>query len=57
VSSSIVTLSGQFTGYFKIEDRQGTTGWYTTIQLPLALSGVNLATNHIDWNNIYFMAT
>ena len=59
VSSSVETLSGQFTGFFKIEDREGTTGWYTTIQLPLIFTWVNYTGNKIINNgtNIQFMAT
>jgi len=57
VSSQQVTLSGQFTDYFKLEDWKWTTGWYTTIQLPLKLSGTNIHTNYIDRNNISFWAT
>lgn len=57
VSSQQITLSGQFTGYFKLEDWKGTTGWYTTIQLPLKLSGMNTNTNYIDRDQINFWAT
>gem|GEM_PF-2725911 len=57
MSNNIETLSGQFTGYFKLEDRKGTTGRYTTIQLPITMSGTTLVSNYIDWSNIYFMAT
>ncbi|MFZ2911957.1 MAG: LamG domain-containing protein, partial [Candidatus Absconditicoccaceae bacterium] len=40
---SAYTLSGQFTGYFQVQDDRGTTGWYTTIQLPGSLPGTTLS--------------
>lgn len=57
VSSSQTILSWQFTGDFKMEDRKGTTGWYTTIQLPNYMSGTTYQNNVIGGNKIKFMAT
>jgi len=59
VSQAQVTLSWQFTGYFKLEDRKGITWRYTTIQLPLVFSGMTYANNKIenDGTNVRFMAT
>lgn len=40
-----------------MEDRKGTTGWYTTIQLPNYMSGTTYQNNVIGGNKIKFMAT
>jgi len=58
VSTTQMTLSGQFTWYFTVDDRRGTTGRYSTIQLPLTMTWVNYSTNKIinNGNNIKFMA-
>lgn len=50
------TLSGTYEDAFKMVDRKGTTGWYTTIQLPSKLNGINNAANFIDQSNIKFWA-
>jgi hypothetical protein len=47
-------LSWQFTGYFQVSDSRGNTGWYTTIKLPLKLSGTNNPNLYIPQSNIYF---
>lgn len=58
VSATQTTLTGQFTWYFTVDDRKGTTGRYSTIQLPLTMTWVNYATNKIinNGSNIKFMA-
>ncbi len=57
VSSNIQTLSWQFSWYFQIEDNKWTTWWYTTMQLPLALSWVSNPNFAISQSNLYFMWT
>jgi hypothetical protein len=57
VGASTGTLSGQFTWYFRVQDNVGATGWYTTIQLPLALSWSSSPSIFIAQSNIYFYGT
>ena len=49
------TISGQFDNYFQFADRQGNTGWTTTIQLPLQMRGQNFGFT-ISGGNIAFKA-
>jgi len=46
------TLSWQFTWYFQVEDWKGTTWWYTTLQLPIAMTGSAYG-GAIPQSNIY----
>jgi hypothetical protein len=48
-------ISGQFDNYFQFTDRQGNTGWATTIQLPLEMKGQNFGFS-ISGGNIAFKA-
>ena len=56
-SNSIVSLSWQFTGFYTVEDRKGTSWRYTTFQLPMRLTWLTYSSNYIDRTNIFFMAT
>ena len=55
-STSIVSLSGQFTGNFRVDDRKWTSWRYTSIQSLIRYTGIN-HNSYISYNNSFFMAT